>query len=391
MNRVLISLGSAVLFLLASSSGNAMAAEPVRIGVSLGLTGNYKAPAAMQKRGYELWLEEVNARGGLQGRPVELLIHDDQSDPATAVRFYREFVTGGDVDHVFGPYSSELTAAVAPFVDEAGYPMLAPGAAAEAIWQNGYGGVFGMWMSASRYSQGMLRLAYEAGLKTIAILHADDPFSEGIAMGARKWAPYLKFRVIVDERFAIGTRDLTQQMRRARDAGAELVIVAGHRDEAVNARQAAATLGWEPPAFFATVGPALAEWKEAMGDNAEGAFATTIWEPHESVTYPHSQEFTTAFRQRFGVDPSYHAATAYAAGQILEAAISQAGGLDKHNVRAALFDLDTYTITGRFAVDHTGMQVKRLGMILQWQDGKKEIVWPEEVRSAEPIFGRVSP
>jgi branched-chain amino acid transport system substrate-binding protein len=60
-------------------------------------------------------------------------------------------------------------------------------------------------------------------------------------------------------------------------------------------------------------------------------------------------------------------------------------------MRSALFDLDTYSVIGRFAVDHTGMQVKRLEMILQWQDGRKEIVWPEEVRSAEPVFGMVLP
>lgn len=389
MKRGFIALGSALLFLLASFGG-VMSAEPVRVGVSLGLSGKYQGPATMQKRGYELWRDEVNTRGGIGGRMVELVIRDDKSDPAEAVPIYRQYVTGDGVDHVFAPYSSELTAAVASLVDEAGYPMLAPGAAAETIWQQGYRGIFGMWMPASRYSQGMLRLAFEAGLRNIAILHADDPFSEGIAAGARKWGIYLQLVTVFDERFIKGTADLIPHMRRARQAGAELVIVAGHRDEAVNARQAAVALGWDPPAFFATVGPALPEWKETMGGAADGAFATTIWEPHVSVTYPRSQEFATAFRARFGIEPSYHAATAYAAGQILETAIFQAASPDREAVRSMLFDLDTYSITGRFAVDHTGMQVKRLEMILQWQDGKKEIVWPSEFRSAKPIFGSVS-
>jgi branched-chain amino acid transport system substrate-binding protein len=169
------------------------------------------------------------------------------------------------------------------------------------------------------------------------------------------------------------------------------VLVAGHFDEAVNARRAAARLGWTPRAFFATVGPALPAWKTQMGDLADGAFATSIWEPHDAIAYPRSREFTRAFRGRYGIDPSYHAATAYAAGQILEAAATVAKTLERDAVRAALFGLDSQSVIGRFAVDHTGMQAKRLELILQWQRGRKEIIWPAAVRSAAPIFAGARP
>ena len=85
------------------------------------------------------------------------------------------------------------------------------------------------------------------------------------------------------------------------------------------------------------------------------------------------------------------AAAAYAAGQILEAAIESSKSLDHEGVRAAISDLDTYTVLGRFAVDRTGMQVKRLDMIIQWQNGRKEIVWPEEIRTSSAIFGKTVP
>jgi branched-chain amino acid transport system substrate-binding protein len=370
-----------------TSDFSAYAAAPVKIGISLGLSGRYQAPSAMQKRAYELWRDEVNARGGLLGRKVELTIRDDRGEASVAAAIYREFVGRKSIDHVIGPYSSELTAAVAPIVDAAGYPMLAAGAAADEIWARGYRNVLGMWTPASRYSQGMLRLAHESGLREIAIVHADDPFSEAIARGARKWAPYLKLRVVLDLGFRKGTGDLTDAMRRAMDAKAEVVLVAGHRAEAVNARRAAARLNWMPRAFFATVGPALPGWITIMGPEADGVFATSIWEPHESVTYPRSREFSRAFRNRYGIDPSYHAATAYAAGQILEAALAHAKSLERSAIREALFGLDMQSVIGRFTVDHTGMQVKRLEMIIQWQRGRKEIVWPAEVRSAHAIVG----
>ena len=369
----------------------ALASEPIRLGLSLGLTGQYQQPAAMQKRAYELWRDETNGRGGISGRPVELVIRDDASDPAMSLKIYNEFIAEGSVDQLFAPYSSQLTLAVGPTVDAAGFPMLAAGAAADEIWSKGYHNIFGILTPASRYTQGMLRLAHEAGLTTVAILRAKDPFSDEIANGTRRWAPYLKLKVLVDIDFAKDTADLTDVMRQARDAGVDLVVVAGYNNEAVRARKSLTDLKWQPPAFFATIGPSLAGWKDFPGGLTDITFATSVWEPNDSLAYPRSKEFAAAFRSRYGIEPSYQAAAAYAAGQILAAAIESAKSSDHDAVRAALFDLDTYTVLGRFAVDRTGMQVKRLDMIIQWQNGRKEIVWPPEIRTAPPVFGKAAP
>lgn len=388
-----IRLASVLVIIMAITHllGQVFASEPIRIGLSLGLTGQYQQPATMQKRAYELWRDEVNGRGGILGRTVELLILDDKGDPELAKKIYTEFVSAGTVDHIFAPYSSQLTGVVAPIADAAGFPMLAPGAAADELWSKGYHNLFGTLTQASRYTHGMLELAHDAGLTTVAILYADDPFSEGIASGTRKWAPYLKLKVLVDARFAKDSSDLTDIVRRAKEARVELVIVAGYLKEAVSARRAFTELKWFPSAFFATIGPALPDWKNIFGSSADYAFATSLWEPIDSFAYPRSKEFERAFRSRYGIEATYQAAAAYAAGQILEAAVESAKSIDHDKVRAAIFDLDTYTVLGRFAVDRTGMQVKRLDMIIQWQNGRKEIVWPEEIQKSSPIFGKAVP
>jgi branched-chain amino acid transport system substrate-binding protein len=364
------------------------ASEPIYIGVSLGLTGQFQQPATMHKRAYELWREEVNARGGIMGRAVELVIRDDNSDPELAKTIYTEFVSSGSIDHIFAPYSSQLTAAVAPIADAAGFPMLAAGAAADELWSKGYRNLFGILTPASRYSQGILRLAHDAGLSTVAIIHTSDPFSVQIANGTRRWAPYLKLKILVDIEFRADETDLSKVLTEARSANVDLIVVAGYLKEAVNARRSLIKLGWLPPAFFATIGPTLPDWKDIFGGNADQAFAPSIWEPNDSYTYPRSKEFASTFKTRFGMEASYHAAAAYAAGQILETAILTAKSIDHDGVREALVDLDTYTVLGRFAVDRTGMQVKRLDMIIQWQKGRKEIVWPEEIRTSTAIFGK---
>lgn len=381
-----IALSMACLYLSIEAG---MASEAIRIGVSLGLTGQYEQPARMQLRAYELWRDDVNARGGLLGRPVELVVRDDGSDAAKARGIYQDFIAGGRIELVFGPYSSSITAAVASEVDAAGFPMLAAGASADAIWVQGYHSIFGMWTPASRYTQGMLRLAREAGINTVAVLHADDAFSKDIAAGTLKWAPYLKLKVVAVEGFAKDKADLSAEVIRARHSGAELLVVAGHLNEALNAKRQVTAMGWTPRAFFATVGPALPEWSLLSGDPEDRTFATSIWEPNDS--FPRSREFAAGFKRRYGEEASYHAATAYAAGEILEAAARAAGTLEHGALREALFSLDTYSVLGRFAVDRTGMQVKRLDMLIQWQDGRKEIVWPEEMRTRPAIFGGTPP
>jgi len=117
----------------------------------------------------------------------------------------------------------------------------------------------------------------------------------------------------------------------------------------------------------------------------------SIWEPTDSIVYPRSREFAAAFRARYGLEPSYHAAAAYSVGEILESAIVSANSVERGAVRAALANLDTYTVLGRYAVDRTGIQVKRFGFLVQWQAGRKQIVWPNELRTAPPIIGAPAP
>ena len=298
-----------------STMSIAASKETIRIGISLALTGQYAEPSLMQKRAYELWRDEVNGKGGVLGRQVELLIHDDQSNVSKAEEIYREFTSSDKVDLVFGPYSSQITSAVADEVDVAGFPMLAAGASADEIWQRGYHNIFGMWTPASRYSQGMLRLARASGLSTLAILHADDTFSVEIANGTRKWAPYLKLKIVFDHAFEKDKPELLDQISRIRAVDADLLVVAGHLNEAILAKLALKDAGWMPRAFFATVGPVFPDWPVLIADAGDLTFATSIWEPDD--LFPRSREFAAAFENRFGVKPSYHAATAYAAGEIL--------------------------------------------------------------------------
>jgi len=101
-------------------------------------------------------------------------------------------------------------------------------------------------------------------------------------------------------------------------------------------------------------------------------------------TFPGAQAFAAAYRERFGKEPGYHAASPYAAGQILEAAVHKAASLDRRKLRDTLSSLDTITIMGRYGVDRTGKQIRHIASTVQWKAGRKEIVFPSDFATAKP-------
>lgn len=359
-------------------------APPLRIGVSLGLSGNYAHDSLMQSRAYQLWARHANARGGILGRPVELVIRDDRSDPATARQIYQDFVTRDKLDCVFGPFSSGITLAVAPITERHGYPMLAAGAASDEIWRQGYRYIFGTIPPAGRQTIGLLAVLADAGIDRLAIVQADDAYSLSLADGARKWSAEYGIRIDSLQQIAKGTPDLGPMARAARESGARALLMAGHFDESINMRRALKRIGWVPAAYYASVGPTLDQFATLLKGDEEGVLATSTWEAREELPLPGSADFLREFVASYATTPSFIAAQAYAAGQILERAVAKAGSTERGRLRDALAVLDTNVIIGRYAVDRSGMLTKRIPLIVQWQKGRREIVWPPETRTAPP-------
>jgi branched-chain amino acid transport system substrate-binding protein len=362
------------------------AAPPITIGLSLGLSGKYQQLGLMQQRGYLLWQRQLNERGGLLGRPVELLIRDDQSDPATAARIYRELISEDKVDLIFGPYSSGITAAVAPVVEEFHYPLLASGASADSLWEQGYHYLFGVYTPAQRYGVGFLEMLLRSGIKDVAIVSADDDFSRSIATGTRIWADRYALKVTFFETFAKGARDLTAVARRAAQTGAGALLVCGHFNEAVDMRRALDRIDWTPKAYYASVGPVLSAYGEKLEGLAERSFSSSHWEATTAAKFPGGGLFLAEFLQAYRTEPSYQGAAAYAAGQILEKAVKRVGSLDREALTRALSGMDAMTILGRYGVDNSGLQIRHFPLIIQWQNGAKEVVWPPEFATAQPLF-----
>jgi branched-chain amino acid transport system substrate-binding protein len=373
-----------MLMMWAGAALFARAAEPLHVGLTLSMSGKYAELGAMNEKAYKLWQLDVNRRGGLLGRPVELTILDDRSDPQLAKRLYEDLILKYKVDLLLGPYSSEITESVASVAEQYRYPLLASGASADAIWRKGRTYTFGVYVTSNKYTIGFLELLVKAGIEKVAIVSADDLFSKSIEEGTKDWAARYELPVVYSGTFKKGGTDINNRIAEARQAGAEAVIVAGHFDDAVNGRLALKKIGWTPKAYYATVGPAIQQYADALKGDANYTFTSSQWEPR--LSFPGTLEFTKAFKDLYHVTPSYHAASAYAAGQILEAAVRKAKSVDRNKLRDALATLDTMTLLGRYGVDSDGRQIRHFTTTIQWQKGKKEIVWPQELQTTRPLW-----
>lgn len=381
MNKIGLVFLKLSIFCLLSS---VYAQEPLKVCASLALTGRYSEMSNMQMKGFRLWEYDVNKKGGLLGRKVKVIIHDDKSDPLIAKNIYKDLILKEKCDLLFGPYSSAITEAVAPIAEKYHYPLLASGASADRLWQRDYKYLFGVYSPASKYTAGFLEMIALTGLNNIAIVYADDIVSIDVAEGTKKWAERFGLKIVLAEKFKKGTRDLRHIAQKVRDSSAKVLIVCGHLDESIDMKISLKGIGWQPKVYYATVGPAAQEYYDTIGIDANYTFSSSQWEPY--TKFHGSKEFIDSFIKKYNIMPSYHAAAAYAGGQILEAAVKKANSLDRDKIRDILSTMDTMTIIGRYGVDSRGLQIRHFNLIIQWQKGKKEIVWPEEISTAKPII-----
>ena len=181
------------------------AQPPIRIGATLAQTGGFAAPGQNQLRGYQLCVKHMNEKGGVLGRKLELVLYDDGSDPATAVRLYEKLITQDKVDLVLGPYTTPITDAVADVNEKYKMPMVAPLASATSIYRKGRKFIFSMLPPSGVYLEGLIDLAAKKGLKTVALINVDDPFGRGTTQGTTELAKNKGLQVVFVDAYREGT------------------------------------------------------------------------------------------------------------------------------------------------------------------------------------------
>ncbi|HEV8676490.1 MAG TPA: amino acid ABC transporter substrate-binding protein [Methylomirabilota bacterium] len=370
---------------VAFAAAPSLAQGPIRIGASLSLTGTYAAPGQNHHRGYQLCVKQVNDKGGVLGRKIEFVLYDDQSQPATGVRLYEKLITQDKVDLVLGPYSSPISEAVANVNEKYKTPMVAPMASTTSIFKKGRKFIFMVQSPAEVYLEGLLDVAAKKGLKTVALINEDTLFPKATIQGTVELAKKKGLQVVFVEAYPKGNTDFSAILTKVGASKPDVLGAATYFDDAVAITRQMKELNVNPKMYGVTVGGDLPKFYELLGKNAEFVYGASQWEPE--LPYPGSKEFVEAHRREFpGADLSYHTAGGYAGCQILVEAIRQAGSLDGEKIREAILKLDLNTVYGGFKVDPDGFQISHKMIMFQWQEGKKVIVWPDELATGPIRF-----
>jgi branched-chain amino acid transport system substrate-binding protein len=366
--------------------------DPMTVGLSLPLTGEFSQPGKAAKQGYELWAETVNEEGGLLDRQVELEIKDDGSDQNTVVADYNALIQKDDVDLLLGTFSSLLNLPASAAAERNRMLYVEPAGGAPEIFERDfqYGPFFTQQATADHqgdlFAEWVLALPENERPKTVAYAVLDDPFTVPVVDALRATFDEAGIENVYDETYPVSTSNFDSIANSIKSENPDLVVNGSQFEDGIGFRRSLTKVGFEPKILFQTNAPSFGkQYSDGVGvENTDGTFFAISHTPDADT--PGNAEFVDAFEQKFGEPPAEDAADAYAAGQVLQAAVEGVGSIDDQLALADwLRENSVETILGPLEWEDTGAPIGEF-LIGQWQNGTAEIVLPEDAATSDEII-----
>jgi len=392
------------VFLLVSC---AFAADSIVIGHPACLSGKYAKAGEQAIGGIKACIDWVNTRyGGVslgdKKVPLEYKYYDCESSKEQVTSLIGRLVTVDKVNVVFAPYSSGLTLRGAPIAESHKMLYMDHGGASNAIFQQGFEYIVQTIGPGTSYHQGTLDMIKKIAPddKKVALAYEDSEFAKMVMLGAKEHAKKLGFNVVFERTYPQGVTDLTPLLSALKASKPDFVLGGGHFEDGQLLNRQMADLDLDVKGLSLIAAATLPAFYEALTSMAEGVMGPSHWE--YGVKYsvneakklglrwigPSQDTFVTLFKRALGKDiiPDYHAAEAGAQVLAYVLAVENAKTTDTTKVREALGDLSFMSFYGGWDVDDTGLQVGHSMVDVQWQDGKRVIVWPEEAQTGKPCY-----
>ncbi len=360
----------------------AQAADTIKIGIALSETGNLADSSKHYWRGIELWRDKTNASGGLLGKKVEFVIYDDRSDAATSARLYERLITNDNVDLLVSTIGSAQAATATAVAEKHKRVMINGGGASESIQQRGFKNIFQTAARISNYVDGIDPLMKNYGVKTMAFVARDYGAARDMEKVLKEMAQKNGVKIVMSEYFPAGTVDFSSQIARARQEKPDLWVSVGYPNEAIEMTRQFHASNYTPKIYVHN-GVAQEDYLKATGKDGEYAIGMSLYEP--SLKTSGNAEFVRDFKAKYAYEPGYYSSFGYNSVYVLGEAVKKAGTLDQEALRKVLTTLKLDTVMGKHEVDpNTGMQIGIKGLLVQVLGGKREIIWPDELRTASP-------
>jgi branched-chain amino acid transport system substrate-binding protein len=358
-----------------------------KIGVITSLTGSLAAFGEAHKNGYAIALDEINAKGGVLGKKIELDFYDDQSKPDQAVQGVSKLVDQDNVPLLLGSYSSESTKAIIGAVTQRETPLIIPTATADNVMDSKSPWVFRICAGANDYAKTTIAFLKANGApKTIAIVYENTNFGQSNMKAMQAAAKEAGMNVVAVESYEAKSPDYKAVLQRVKQANPDVIYYCSYLLDATTLMRQTREVDLNPKYFTsAGTGFAAAEFPtdKGAGKNAEYTFSVSQWLP--SAKWAGSKEFDAEYFKRYKSHPQYHAMQAYAALKTAVAAINQAKSLEPAKIRDAIKNLDL-TSTPFGPIKFVNGQNQHPVLITQIQGGQYRVVFPPDAAEAKPII-----
>jgi branched-chain amino acid transport system substrate-binding protein len=370
-------------------SVNAGAAEkPIVIGGSLPLTGEFAEPGVWIERGMRYWAEEVNAKGGLMGRPVEFKIYDDESNVQKAVTFAEKAITVDKVDLLFGGYPGTAARAVMPVAEKHKVVYVSMGGHMKSFEQGytySFGGppLMGEWWYEG-FFQWLETVPADKRPKKAAVFTMNNPIGASLVDSINRWTKKLGIELAIDEKYNLPLPDATPLILKAKQMNCDILFANGFFADGVMMVRAAKSLEYDPKAIVQGIGSVVPAWLKELGPDGYYVFSGTSL--HYQLNYPGNDKLNAFVKKQFNLDgyPVYFG-FGYAWMQTLSQAVDGAKSLDQTKIRDWLRANEVNTICGPMTFNEKGIP-SPINFCTQVINGQVELIWPLNVRTAEPVY-----
>jgi len=389
-SRLLLGLVIAVVaFLWTGCQGKGAGGNTFKIGVVTSLTGSNAAFGQAHKNGYTIALQEINAKGGVLGKQLELDYYDDQSRPDQAVQGVSKLVDQDRVPVVLGAYSSESTRAIVPVVTQKQVPLIIPTAVADNVMESGSPWVFRICAGSGSFAAATLDFLKNNGdPKALAIVYENTNFGQANNKSMTDAAKAAGLNLVDTEAYQASSPDYKSLLQRVKGKNPEVIYFASYLLDAGTLMRQSEQLNLNPKYYTsAGTGFAAAEFPtqdKGAGKYAEYTFSVSQWLP--SAKWKGSADFDQKFFTLAGSHPAYHAMEAYAALLVAAAAIDNAKSDQAAAIRDAIKQVNLLeTPFGPVKFDPRG-QNQHPVLITQVQGGQYKVVWPPNAAESKPII-----
>ena len=398
MKRLFLSILSISAFLIGITGAAFAADDFIKIGAAVSLTGKLAYEGKLVKQGYEVWENWVNRHGGItvggKNYKVKMIYYDDEGAPARGARLTEKLITQDKVNFLFGPYSSAITFATSAIGEKYRKLTIAPGANATKVYERGYKYVFSVLPPAPEL---MVPIAYLAETldpkpKKVAIIVANDLFPLSAAEGFRDKCEELGFDVVLFEKYPAGSTDISALLTKVKDANPDILANGGYTADALMVMRQCKELNVNPRMYAFATGVMITNFVKELGSDADYVVESEWWLPGmkiEDKVFGTNADYIKACKDYFSPDywPIYQVSSASSAGILLQLAIGKANSLQTDKVRDALASLDVELSTWpSIAFNEKGQNIRKSHPVIQVQDGKYVIVYPESSQEKAIIY-----